>query len=614
MAGRAGGDRHVLAFWDWVLILTYLLLSFITGLAMKRKADRGLESYFAAGRSAPWWWLGTSMVATTFAADTPLWVAGAIATYGISGNWFWWSHAVGYVFMTVFFARMWRESGVITDVELTELRYGGPQAAILRAVKAFFSSILVNCIVLGWVFAAMAKITRPFVHWDQILGASLFSQLESNWPHTIVFRDFNNTLTILSLVAIVVAYSSAGGIRGVMITDLYQFAIAMFASVAFAVLAVSHVGGLESLWQQLEQLYPATHRSYTSFVPSFTGENALMPLSAFLVSLGFLWWTKDAVDGSGYMAQRMYTARTPEDSEWGSLWFTIAHLVLRSWPWVLVGLVALVVYPVGDDQSAMVLDNDREMAYPVLMQQILGPGWLGFVFLSLLAAFMSTVDTHINWGASYIVNDFYKRFINPTATDRQLVKVSRRSVIGIAMLAVLVATQIDSLDRVWKFYAGMVAGMGLPHLLRWFWWRANAWTEISGMVTGFIAAVVLYNLPATSSLRGEYLIAMIGLISMVASLVATWLTKPVDEEKLVEFVNRVHPVGYWRGWNGSSRPVRSVRRSLYLWALGVFAVYALMFGVGQLLRLSYAGGGILVALGVASLLLTVRGLDASRRE
>ncbi|WDE95759.1 Na+:solute symporter [Lentisphaera profundi] len=582
-------------FIDWALIIGYLIFTFATGFMMKSKASEdGLDSYFAAGRNIPWWWIGTSMVATTFAADTPLWISGVVAKYGIAGNWFWWTAAIGITFMTFFFARKWRESGVLTDVELTEMRYGGKEAASLRIIKAFFSSIVVNSLVLGWVFAAMAKITRPFIHWDQLLGADLFSRLETLWPSFLMFNDLNNTLSIFIIAIIVIVYSSAGGICGVMFTDLFQFAIACFAAVAFSYFAVQHVGGLESMWTQIETLYPDTHQNYTSFTPSFSGDNALMPLAVFLVSIGFIWWTKDSVDGSGYFAQRMYTASTPADAEKGSLWFAFANFALRSWPWIIIGLVAIVVYPLNDPNSAIALSGDREMAYPILMRDILGPGWLGLVFLSLMAAFMSTVDTHINWGASYIANDFYKRFLNPQATQKDLVRVGRYSVIAISVISISIASQISSIDAVVKFFGGMVAGMGAPHLLRWFWWRANAWTEITGMIAGALSAIILYSLPISEHIPAEYLIAWISLFSIYLSIRVTLMTDPVDDEKLKTFVMKVRPLGFWKGFNHHVPHVRTMKDSILLWVMSCTSIYLYVFGIGNLLKLHLILGSFFI--------------------
>lgn len=600
---------------DWLLIFFYLIFTFVVGMVMKSKADKGgLESYFAGGRNVPWWWLGTSMVATTFAADTPLWVTGVVAKYGIAGNWFWWSSLIGVMFMTFFFASRWRQSGVLTDVELTELRYGGKEAAILRSVKALFSSLFVNCIILGWVFAAMAKITRPFIHWDKILGQDMYNSILSEWPNAFVFGDVNNTLTIIVICIIIVSYSSAGGIRAVMFTDLFQFAIAMVSAIAFAYFAVSHVGGLESLWTKLETLYPGKAIEYTSFLPRFSGESALMPLGVFMASIGFIWWSRGSVDGSGYIAQRLYTAKSSVDAEKGALWFAIATFVIRSWPWILVGLVALVLYPVDGELAKTALDNagkvDREMAYPILMRDVLSPGWLGLVFLSLLAAFMSTVDTHINWGASYIANDCYKRFIKPDATDKDLTIVSRFAVVLISIIAIMVATQISSIDVAWKFFAGMMAGMGLPHLLRWFWWRANAWTEISGMITGLLMAILVYSLDQTKDIRGEYLVVIIGLVSMIVSITVTLMTKAVPDEHLQIFVKRVQPMGYWKGMNQQNPLKRNLYDCLILWLISTVATYCILFGLGLLLRLESALGGVVLFAGFVLLHVTIKKMSA----
>ncbi|RMH77633.1 MAG: sodium transporter [Calditrichaeota bacterium] len=585
---------------DWLIIFAYLLFAFLIGALMTRKAGRGLASYFVADRSLPWWWLGTSMVATTFAADTPLAVTGIIAKDGISGNWFWWSWIFGFITITVFFARRWSRSGVLTDVELIELRYGGRPATILRGFKAFYMGIIINCIILGWVFRAMSKITTPFVDWQTLLGGSTYSRLLSAWPSFLIFDNFNNTLTVLIIFVIVVAYSSMGGIRGVILTDLFQFTLAMAAAILFAVFAVEYVGGMEKLLISLHTLYPRKADEFIRFMPRF--DNRLLPFQVFLIFVGMQWWARYNSDGSGYLAQRMNTARTPGDAEKGALWFTLANFCLRTWPWVVVGLVALVVFPLHDPTQFHALGEhvaaDREMAYPVLMKLILPSGWLGLTFVSLMAAFMSTVDTHINWGASYLVNDVYQRFVRPRATQRELVWVSRLGVVLISLVAILVATQVQSIESAWKFLVAMGAGLGLPQLLRWWWWRANAWTEIGGMLIAFFSSVILYSL--FPQVRSEYLMFWIILISSAGAVLITLLTPPVEDAVLQNFIRRTDPIGFWRGMGAGGDRRKALKSRLGFWLLGVLTTFWGMFGIGYVILLQWMKGvGLLVASGVA---------------
>ncbi|MBL4654726.1 MAG: Na+:solute symporter [Bacteroidia bacterium] len=574
---------------DWSIIIGYLIFAFGIGIIMTKKASTGLSSYFVADRSLPWWWLGTSMVATTFAADTPLAITGIVAKDGIAGNWFWWSWIFTYITMTVFMAKKWRSSNVLTDVELTELRYDGDSAKILRGFKAFFLSIVINCIIMGWVFRAMSKITDPFISWKSTLGAESFNTLSTLWPSFLIFDNLNNTLTVLVIFLIVIGYSSMGGIRGVIVTDLFQFVLAMGAAVIFAVYALDFVGGSSGLIESIHNIYPDNADSILSFWPSF--DNAVLPFQVFLIFIGIQWWTLYFSDGSGYYAQRMNTAKTPKDAEKGALWFTIANFGLRTWPWIIIGLVSIVVFPLENPtqyhEVGMQVGADREMGYPVLMKLILPSGLLGLTFVSLMAAFMSTVDTHLNWGASYLINDIYRRFIKPSATQKELVWASRICVIFIAVLSIMVATQINSIEGAWKFIVSLAAGLGITHLMRWFWWRVNAWTEISGMLTAFTLSIVLHlNL---DNIRDEYIIFIIAIVSLVVSITVTLLTKPVSDEHLRKFVEQVKPVGFWKSY-GSYNPIFLLKERILIWILGVTTTFTSMFGIGYLVLGSWVNG------------------------
>jgi Na+/proline symporter len=595
---------------DWSIILGYLALAVTAGVLVSRRAGKSIESYFVAGRQLPWWWLGTSMVATTFAADTPLVVTGMVAAYGVAGNWFWWSWAFSHISMAVVFAALWRRARVLTDAELVELRYSGRSATLLRGFKAIFFAVLINGIVLGWVIRAMSKIAGPFVHWDQWLGAARFAALEAAWPPWLLFGTLSDTLTVIALFGLVVLYSTLGGIRGVILTDLVQFAIAMVAAIAFAVVAVGEVGGMGGLVAGLAEHY-GDAAQILAFIPA--SDAAWLPVQVFLIYLAVQWWAQYFSDGSGYLAQRLFTARSDAHAEGGGLWFCVANYGLRTWPWVLIGLVALVVFPLGAapaGQGAEIVARDREMAYPVLMAQLLPAGLLGLLFAGLLAAFMSTVDTHINWGSSYLVNDLYRRFLRPQASERELVVVSRLTVVGLSLLAVGIASQISSIEKAWRFFIALGAGLGLPAILRWLWWRVNAWTEIAGMTVAVIAAVVLYaRYPDT---RDEYLLVVIVALATTASLIATFVTRPVPREHLQRFFDRVRPPGWWAGMGGvTSR--RAARWIALAWCAGNAAVFALMFGTGHLLFGRPVLGGALLAGGGLAAWLTLAGTRAARR-
>ncbi len=557
----------------------YLFFAFTAGILLSPKAGKSLVSYFVADRKLPWWWLGTSMVATTFAADTPLVITGFIAADGISANWFWWSWAIGYMAMTVFFAGKWRRMEVLTDVEFVELRYGGKPAIILRMVKAFYLSILVNSIVLGWVFKAMSKITGPFLDWKDLLGADRFSIIQNVWPSFLIFDSLNNTITVLILFLVVVVYSSMGGIQGVILTDLVQFALGMGGAILFAVYAVSSQGGISGLLSKMEELYPDKHKSILSFWPDF--QEASLPINVFLIFISVQWWAQYYSDGSGYLAQRIHTAKNPKEAEKGSLWFNIANFMVRTWPWILTALVTLVVFPLHDPtkyfSEGWIVGGDREMGYPILMKLILPNGILGIVFASLMAAFMSTADTHINWGASYLVNDFYLRFVHPKADDKTLVKASRIAVVTMSIIAILVATQIQSIANAWKFLLAFASGMGLPQILRWIWWRTNAWTELSGMITALILSMILY--PSYPNVRSEYLLFWVAIGSVAVSILVTFLTPPVPQNTLDDFIKRVDPIGFWKGEDNKKR-LEDFYKKIFLWLLGTVALFFGMFSLG----------------------------------
>jgi solute:Na+ symporter, SSS family len=599
---------RTLAPLDWGIVVAYLALALAVGVWVSRRAGRSIDSYFVAERGLPWWWLGTSMVATTFAADTPLVVAGLVAEHGVAGNWFWWSWAISHVSMAVVFAALWRRARILTDAELVELRYGGHSASVLRGFKAVFFAVIINGIILGWVIRAMVKIAAPFVHWDVWLGADRLAAFEAAWPAALTIGGPGDTLTVLVLFGFIALYSSLGGIRGVILTDLIQFTLALVASVAFAWVAVDAVGGLGGLRSGLDLHYDADR--VLAFVPSPGA--AWLPLHVFFIYIAVQWWAQYFSDGSGYLAQRLFAAKDDAHAEAGGLWFVVANYAVRTWPWVLIGLVALVVFPLGfdgDSPAAELVAADREMAYPVLMSELLPVGLLGMLFASLLAAFMSTVDTHINWGSSYLVNDLYRRFLRPEAPQRELVAVSRLGVVGLAALAVLVAAQIESIAQAWRFFIALGAGLGLPAMLRWLWWRVNAWTEIVGMVAATATALVLY--PLFPDTRDEYLLVAIVAVSMGAALAATFLTAPVPRDHLARFVQRVRPPGWWNGLPGRATS-RAMAWTVVAWVAGNAAVFGLLFGIGHALISSAITGALVGIAGALALTLTIGAMARAR--
>ena len=586
---------------DWSLILGYIAFALLVGALTSRSASRSLASYFVAGRSLPWWWIGISMVATTFASDTPLVVAGIVAKRGISGNWFWWAWVIGNVGVAVFFAPLWRRAGVVTDAELLELRYGSGPGVFLRGFKAVYSSLIVNLIVLGWVFRAMAKIAEPFLKWEKVLPAGLWAAIEGNWPAALTMGSVNESFTVALLVLMIAVYSSAGGIRGVILTDLFQFVIAMTGSCLFAWYAVEAVGGLSGMSAKLGEIYGAKGAAdILSFLPpegaGWAGAQVI------LIYLFVVWWAHNNADGGGYIGQRLCAARTPKDAQAGAFLFTVGNYVLRPWPWILIGLVSLILVPRGMDALPGTMEAkilaDRETAYPLLMGRLLPAGVLGLVMMGLLGAFMSTVDTHLNWGMSYLVNDVYARFIRKKAGAREVVLVGRLGVMTMSLCAFAVAAQMSSIEWAWKFNISLGAGLGLPVLLRWLWWRTNAWTEISGMLAAGATAAYLHLGDKPPSFP-VLLAAEVG-VGFVVMLIATFITRPVQAEVLKNFWNKVRPPGAWgriRGEDARSAPVFALA-GIWL-ALSVF-VFALMFLLGALLVGTWEqAGGLALLVGLS---------------
>jgi len=574
---------------DWAIFITYLIGIFMIGVWVSQKAKTGMKSYFSADKSIPWWWLGISIIATTFAADTPLAITGITANTGISGNWFWWSWVATYVSVAIFFSKRWHTSGVLTDVELIELRYDGKGAAILRGFKAFFFGIVLNCFILGWVITAAVKIAGPFIDWTSIIGDTAFQNMENFYPSFLLFKDdLNATMTILVLLIFVSIYSSLGGIRGVILTDLFQFAIAMISAIYFAYYAVDAVGGTGDLVSQIHDIYGAEKASHLlEFVPSL--DNNMLPFQIFMIYILVQWWVRFDSDGTGYIAQRINTAKSPEDAKNGSILFSIAFVALRTWPWVLVALVSLVIFPLDNPganypEYAAAISADREIAYPILMKILLPAGLLGLAFTSLMAAFMSTIDTHLNWGASYLVNDIYLRFVNPKADQRTLIRFSKLMVFVILIIAILVSSQIDSIANAWKFFINAASGLGIAHLIRWFWWRANAYTEISAMATAVLCTIGFTTLkPIDADPHFDtYALVGITLMTLMTCICVTLFTRPTSSNILDHFIQKTNPIGLWQG-RSSRIGVESLASSSLQWLSALSISFGGLFCIGYFL-------------------------------
>lgn len=589
-----------LATIDWLIIAAYVTFTIAVGLYYRKAAAKGIDSFFVGDRSFPWWLIGISMVATTFAADTPLAITGIVARNGVSGNWYWWSMAVAHLLVVFVVARFWRKSKVITDAEIIELRYSGKSAAVLRAFKAFFFAIIINCITMGWVIRAVGKITHSFLRWDK-LAPDLHAAMVPYWPQSFAIKDPGEGLSIVVMSLIALFYAFLGGIRSVIITDLVQFAMAMIGAVVFAWFAVDHVGGLDSLVTRMHELYPGKAEALLSFTPEGMAGAALF---AFLTYLTVQWWAAHGSDGGGYFSQRICSAKDEDHAQKGTLLFAITHYLVRTWPWILVGLVALVVYPLVPADGAVIPADykrvlaDREAAYPVLIVKLLPPGLVGLLAASLIAAFMSTVDTHVNWGSSYLVNDVYARFFRRAASEKELVRVGRWATVLILFLALAVTTQVDSIEKAWRFFLALGSGLGLPHLLRWVWWRISAFSELAGMIAAALCTLVLWSIAPEMEYFSKLLIT-VG-IAVASMLIATFVTPPVKLEQLKVFYERVRPFGFWGPVaSEASRAGEQAKlgRAVIFWLVSIVLMYVTMYGMKELLLGTHLVGAAIVVAG-----------------
>lgn len=553
-----------LALLDWVIIAGYMVFAIAVGIYFSKQASKNIGEFFISGRNLPWWIAGTSMVATTFAADTPLFVSGVIAKEGIAGNWLWWNLAATHVMATFFFARLWRRAGIITDVELLNVRYSGKPARILRGFRALWEGILLNCIVMGWVMLAMVKIIGVLVDWPK-------------W------------FTLGVLLAIAFSYSVLSGFWGVVMTDMLQFVIAMFGSILLAIFVVVKNGGIINIKNQLYTIYADKTEHILSFVPQVGSE--FLPLTTFIAFITVNWWATKAADGGGYIAQRMFSAKDEKHSFLATLWYTIAHYCLRPWPWIVVGLVALVVYPNLPDP---------ESGYPRMVVEYLPSGLLGLMIASFLAAFMSTIDTQVNWGTSLLVNDFYKAFLKPDKDDRHYVLMSRLMTFGLLCLGILTAALMQTIKGAWELFYGMSAGIGGVYIARWFWWRINAWSEITAWVASALIYSILYFVhqvhPTPFYAIYGWRLIIVTTFSTICWLGATFMTRPVDTNQLIAFYKRVRPGSpFWKPIKEKIPEITTEKFGwwdIFDWIAGIILIYALLFGIGKIILASYLTGSI----------------------
>ena len=566
---------------DWFLIGLFLVVTLYIGIRYSGRAGQSLGEFFLSGRQLPWYVAGFSMVATTFAADTPLYVTEEVGENGISGNWLWWNMLIGGMLTTFFFSRLWRKAEILTDLEFIELRYSGWAAALLRGFKAAYLGLVLNAIVIAWVNVALMTILEVFfgIPEEQLIW----------W--------------IAGAMVFVAAYSSLAGLWGIAINDFIQFSIAISGSIVLAVLVVNSdsVGGIDALQAKLPE---ATLR----FFPEIGADTSLgtlaIGLGSFIAFIGVQWWASwypgSEPGGGGYVAQRMMSARTERESLFATLFFQIAHYCIRSWPWILVGLSVIVLYPeLGE--------GERRYGYVMAMKDYLPAGLKGLLLVTFFAAYMSTISTQLNWGTSYLINDLYKRFLKPeeqfgseAAASKNYVAAGRIGTVLLMLFALFITTQLDSIKQAWEFLLQGSAGMGLVLILRWYWWRINAWSEIVATLAplmGFAIAKLWLDIEFPNSFF--FTVAF----TTVAWVVATFITPPESEAKLQSFWERVRPGGWWGPVKrGEGAPGQDLGLLAVAWISGVVMTYALLLGLGYVIFGWWLQAGVAAVLVIAGYL------------
>jgi Na+/proline symporter len=590
-------------FLDWTAIVAYLGITLFLGLYFRSRSGKSVDDYFVSGRNVSWWLAGTSMVATTFAADTPLVVTGLVYTQGVAGNWLWWSSLLSGMMTVFLYAKLWRRSGLLTDVEFAEMRYSGKPAAFLRGFRAIYLGLLMNCLILGWVTKAMTSIVAT------TLGVT---------DHTAL------AICVLFLIPFTGVYVALGGLWGVLWTDLFQFALKMAIVIGVAYFAVHAAGGMSALLHRLGEMRAAvgpTAGDATAFFPDMSrgwSEEGpwLLPVLIFLVNIGLQWWASwypgAEPGGGGYIAQRIFSAKDERNGVLSVLWFNIAHYALRPWPWILTALAAIVLYPHLEHP---------ETGYMLIVSRHVPPALRGVVIAGFMAAFMSTIATQLNWGASYLVSDFYRRFIKRNADDQHYVVMSRVATVVLVIASALVSVLLADIRSGWQVVLEVGAGTGGVYLLRWYWWRINAWSEISAMATALVVTIGLrWAEPFSGSSPVVFAKTALATaaVTTVVWVMVTFLTKPEPEAVLLKFYRDVRPDV--TGWKPIAEkapevpPTRDLGRNLLSWVLGCAMVYLALFGSGYLLLGAQGKGIILLFLAAISAGLLYSNLSRSGWE
>jgi Na+/proline symporter len=587
----------IISWIDWTIIGVFFLVSMLIGVFSSKQAGTSAKEFFLSGRNMPWWLLGVSMVATTFSADTPNLVTDIVRKGGVSGNWVWWAFLLTGMLTVFVYAKLWRRSEMTTDLEFYELRYGGKPAAFLRAFRAIYLGVFFNVVIMATVSLAAIKIGGV------MLGLSPIE-----------------TLLLASVVTVV--YSSLGGLKGVLLTDFFQFFIAMIGSIGAAIyiLDLPEIGSLNNL---------LTHPNVSDkldFFPDFNDWNLVIPL--LIMPLAIQWWATwypgAEPGGGGYIAQRMLSAKDEKNAIGATLFFNIAHYAMRPWPWIIVALSSLIIFPQISDLGAAFpnIPADKlgdDLAYSAMLT-FLPTGLIGIVLASLIAAVMSTLSTHLNWGSSYVVNDFYLRFVKPNASDKELVAVGRISTVLLMVLAAVLALALSNALEAFNILLQIGAGTGLIFILRWFWWRINAYTEIWAMFISFAVAIFfesinprmgIIDIPADQS----YLKLLYGVgITTLGWVLVTFLTKPEKDEILLSFYRKVRPAAF--GWKKlldrypkEQQEQGQLPMEIGLMLVGTVMVYAALFAVGFVLYSNFVGALIAGVVSLAGGFVIVRNWD-----
>jgi solute:Na+ symporter, SSS family len=588
-----------LSSFDWIVIALYFLANLAIGVYYSRRARGSTSEFFLSGRDAPWWLAGTSMVATTFAADTPLAVTGMVVANGIAGNWLWWNLVMSGMLTVFFYARLWRRSGVMTDVEFAQLRYSGKPAAFLRGFRALYLGVPINCIILGWVNLAMITILKGTLGVSENLALAV----------------------LVGILAFTAFYTTLAGLWGVLVTDVLQFALKMTMVILLAIFAVQAVGGIDELKAKVIALDgDQAAGSRLDFLPPL--DSPWMPMIALGTYLAVSWWASwypgSEPGGGGYVAQRIFSAKNERHGVLATLWFNVAHYALRPWPWILTALAALVMMP----ELAAADPEVKEAGYIAMFMNpsIFPPSLRGFMIAGFAAAYMSTIATHLNWGASYVINDFYRPFVKRDGSERHYVLASQVTTVLLMLFSIVVYFLLDSIQGAWKVLFVTGAGTGSVYLLRWYWWRINAWSEVSAMTAAAAIALFLQLGPLRWDSDDQKQFAYLMLTNVVATTIiwiaATYLTRPEPHEKLIAFYTRVRPAG--PGWRPvralvgqEIQPTESLAHQFYNWILGCVLIYASLFGIGYLIFKEWAWGAGLTALALACAVAISRSLAAT---